>query len=228
MVPSLNAPTTLTQPGPLRLSAVDVTLVPSKLRRTSCDWPTPTVYTFVGNVAAEYVGSASPVASGTKASERCVSSANTSVSEPTKSPLALASMSWTPTPRVRVGFHEYGIPLSVSSAAMPVRDTAPWPGRLLTVGLFCQRWWPPAYTALSVTSTVQVVSPPVYAAQVGVITRVGEPLVPKRATTSHPLVLALLAAPPHAPEVDTTMNLPSGEYSASVIYVSNLFEHSDV
>ena len=63
-----------------------------------------------------------------------------SVSEPTQRPWLVASMSWTPTPRVRVGFQDHAIPLTAFRAAMPGRGTAPWAGTLAPIGLFCQLW----------------------------------------------------------------------------------------
>ena len=50
-----------------------------------------------------------------------------SVSLPTQSPVGVPSMSNTPAPRVRPGFHEMGRPLAGSRAAMPDRATAPAP-----------------------------------------------------------------------------------------------------
>ncbi len=62
------------------------------------------------------------------------------VSEPTYSPSLVASRSWTPTPRARVGFQVYAIPLTGLSAAIPSRATAPWSAMLRPIGLFCQLW----------------------------------------------------------------------------------------
>ncbi len=44
---------------------------------------------------------------------------------------------------------------------MPSRGTAPGPAWSPWKGLFSQRMWPPTYTALPVTATPYVVSPPV-------------------------------------------------------------------
>ena len=83
------------------------------------------------------------------------------VSLPTHRPAGVAYIAWAPTPRARPGFHDSGRPLTGSRAAMPSRDTAPGPAWSPWNGLFCQRMWPPTYTALPVTATPYVVSPPV-------------------------------------------------------------------
>ena len=53
------------------------------------------------------------------------------------------SSACTPTPRLRVGFHGVASPVLGSSAAMPLRFTAPRPADSLPYGLLCHRWCPP-------------------------------------------------------------------------------------
>ncbi len=120
------------------------------------------------------------------------------MSLPTHSPVAVASMSNTPTPRSRPGFQDSGRPVAGSSAAMPSRGTAPGPAASPASGLFAQRKWPPTYTAVPLIATAYVVSPPVTLRHTG--TWPGFSLVrSQRVWVSHGLVW-----PPYAPVVDTT------------------------
>src|SRR5690348_16223878 len=66
-----------------------------------------------------------------------------SVSDPTSRPLDVDTSAFTPTPRLRVGFHDSARPVLGSTAAIPGRLTAPGPADSWPSGLSIQRWWPP-------------------------------------------------------------------------------------
>src|SRR5262245_42363381 len=144
----MNAPVLVLQPGPVGTLLAEPAVVPVKLRLFSADAPEPTRQPSAGSSLLWSRGRAVAVARGRTAIRAWEVLPGVwpsrVVSDPTYSPSSVASMSWTPTPRARVGFHEYGMPLAGLSAAMPSRLTAPWPGLSPAVGLFCQRWWPPA------------------------------------------------------------------------------------
>src|SRR5688572_16875446 len=121
-------------------------------------------------------------------------------------PAGVASIARTPTPRRRVGSHGVARPVTGSTAAMPLRDTAPLPAFSLPYGLFIHRWWPPTYTAGPVTETVYSESPPVWFTQAGCCP--AAPAVGNRATVSH-----MRFGPEARPVVTTANQEPSGAKS---------------
>src|SRR5687767_14590615 len=110
----MNAPTVLpheTDPLGAVVGATD-DAAPLKSLRMSWEPPLLTEYIVAGSVGLLITGSVLPPARGISAMLEWYSPPIRSVSEPTQSPWLVASMSWTPTPRVRPGFQDHGIPLT--------------------------------------------------------------------------------------------------------------------